>query len=63
MDPLLQHIHPLDALEAEQELDLVDGRVGGHLLQDSPEGLLHVLGERDALDERPDRSTVTRWFG
>src|SRR6266851_7213972 len=36
MDPLLQHIHPLDALEAEQELDLVDGRVGGHRRQDRP---------------------------
>jgi hypothetical protein len=34
MDPLFQQIRPLDTLEAEQELDLVDGRVGGHLLRD-----------------------------
>src|SRR5713226_8980124 len=51
MDPLLRHIHPLDSLEAEQELDLVDGRLGGHLLQDRAEGLLHILAERDALDD------------
>src|SRR6266849_5223804 len=50
MDPLLRHLHPLDALEAEQELDLVDGRVGGDLLHDGPQGLLHVLAERDPLD-------------
>src|SRR5678815_1470339 len=51
MDSVFRHIHPLDSLEAEQELDLVDGRVGGHLLQDRPEGLLNILAERDALDD------------
>src|SRR5580765_5224459 len=51
MDSLFRHIHPLDAFEAEQELDLVDGRVRGHLLQDRPERLLNILAERDALDD------------
>src|SRR2546426_11044114 len=52
MDPLLRHVHPLDAFEAEEELDLVDGRVGGDLLHDGPNSLLHVLAERDPLDDQ-----------
>src|SRR5258708_6217271 len=51
MDSLFRHIDTLDTFEAEQELDLVDGRVGGHLLQDRPERLLNILAERDALDD------------
>jgi hypothetical protein len=56
MDSLLRHLHPLDAFEAEQELDLVDGRVRGHLLQDRPEGLLKTpsgLVELAPLPRRP----------
>src|SRR5262245_45921595 len=63
MDPRFRYLDPLDALEAEQELDPVDGRVGGNLLQDGPQGLLHVLAERDALDDQArqvDRHPLVR---
>jgi len=63
-DSILRHIHPLDSLEAEQKLDLVDGRLARHL----PAGSCRGPSATFWLNEtpwivRPDKSTVTRSFG
>src|SRR4029453_18272888 len=51
-DALFGDLHPLDALEAEEQFNEVRRRLGGDPLDDSPERLLHVLAEGDALDRK-----------
>jgi hypothetical protein len=51
-DALLRHLHPLDAFEAEQELNTIRRGVGGGLLKHGAEGLLDVLTELHALDRQ-----------
>src|SRR5262245_29353637 len=49
-DAFFGDLHPLDALEAEEQFNEVRRRLGVDPLDDCPERLLHVLAEGDALD-------------
>src|SRR4030095_2116348 len=51
-DALLRHLHPLDAFEAEQELNTIRRGSGGGLLEHGAEGLLDILAELHALDRQ-----------
>jgi hypothetical protein len=63
MDPLLRQIHPLDAFETEQELDLVR-RTGSAdtCCRIVPRAFCTFWLNETPRVTRPDRSTVTRCF-
>src|SRR4030095_6441197 len=51
-EALLRHLHPLDAFEAEQELNTIRRGSDGGLLEHGAEGLLDILAELHALDRQ-----------